>query len=36
VLVNNAGIAGNRRPIEAVTADDMRQVYETNVSAWSE
>lgn len=31
VLINNAGIAGARKPPEEVTADDMRHVYETNV-----
>jgi NAD(P)-dependent dehydrogenase (short-subunit alcohol dehydrogenase family) len=31
VLINNAGIAGSRKPPEEVTAEDMRHVYETNV-----
>jgi NAD(P)-dependent dehydrogenase (short-subunit alcohol dehydrogenase family) len=31
VLVNNAGINGGRKPPGAVTAADMRAVYETNV-----
>jgi NAD(P)-dependent dehydrogenase (short-subunit alcohol dehydrogenase family) len=31
VLVNNAGISGGRTPVPAVTADDLRLVYETNV-----
>jgi NAD(P)-dependent dehydrogenase (short-subunit alcohol dehydrogenase family) len=31
VLVNNAGISGGRVPVPAVGADDMREVYETNV-----
>ena len=31
VLVNNAGIAGARRPAGEVTADDIRDVYEVNV-----
>ncbi len=31
VLVNNAGIAGGRTPVEQLTADDVRRVYETNV-----
>ena len=31
VLVNNAGIAGPHRPVEEITADDARAVYETNV-----
>ena len=31
VLVNNAGIAGVRKPMPEVTADDLRYVFETNV-----
>jgi NAD(P)-dependent dehydrogenase (short-subunit alcohol dehydrogenase family) len=31
VLINNAGIAGSRKPPEEVTGDDMRHVYDTNV-----
>jgi len=31
VLVNNAGIAGARRPAAEVTAEDIRDVYEVNV-----
>ena len=31
VLVNNAGITGSRKEVPDVTADDLRQVYETNV-----
>jgi NAD(P)-dependent dehydrogenase (short-subunit alcohol dehydrogenase family) len=31
VLVNNAGIPGHFKPPAETTADDMRQVYETNV-----
>jgi NAD(P)-dependent dehydrogenase (short-subunit alcohol dehydrogenase family) len=31
VLINNAGIAGGRKPAGEVTADDMRSVFETNV-----
>jgi NAD(P)-dependent dehydrogenase (short-subunit alcohol dehydrogenase family) len=31
VLVNNAGIAGGRKPAGEVTADDVRTVLETNV-----
>jgi NAD(P)-dependent dehydrogenase (short-subunit alcohol dehydrogenase family) len=31
VLINNAGIAGGRRPAGEVTADDVRRVFETNV-----
>ena len=31
VLVNNAGILGAPRPAPEVTADDVREVYETNV-----
>jgi NAD(P)-dependent dehydrogenase (short-subunit alcohol dehydrogenase family) len=31
VLVNNAGIAGARRPVEEVTAEDIREVYDVNV-----
>ncbi len=31
VLINNAGIAGGRRPAGEVTADDVRTVFETNV-----
>ncbi len=31
VLVNNAGITGARKEVPDVTADDLRQVYETNV-----
>jgi NAD(P)-dependent dehydrogenase (short-subunit alcohol dehydrogenase family) len=31
VLVNNAGIVGNRKPVGEITADDLRLVYETNV-----
>ena len=31
VLINNAGIAGDRKPAGEVTADDMRSVFETNV-----
>ena len=31
VLVNNAGIVGNRKAVEDMTADDVRLVYETNV-----
>ena len=31
VLINNAGIAGGRRPVGEVTADDVRRVFETNV-----
>ena len=31
VLVNNAGIAGSHKSVPDVTADDLRDVYETNV-----
>jgi NAD(P)-dependent dehydrogenase (short-subunit alcohol dehydrogenase family) len=31
VLINNAGIAGARKPAGEVTADDVRTVFETNV-----
>lgn len=31
VLVNNAGIAGARKPVPDVTADDLLEVYQTNV-----
>src|SRR3954470_7298562 len=31
VLVNNAGIVGPRKAVPELTADDVRQVYETNV-----
>jgi NAD(P)-dependent dehydrogenase (short-subunit alcohol dehydrogenase family) len=31
VLINNAGIAGVRKPLPEVTADDVRYVFETNV-----
>jgi NAD(P)-dependent dehydrogenase (short-subunit alcohol dehydrogenase family) len=31
VLINNAGITGGRKPIEEMTADDVRYVFETNV-----
>jgi NAD(P)-dependent dehydrogenase (short-subunit alcohol dehydrogenase family) len=31
VLVNNAGIAGTRKPVPDVAVDDIRQVFETNV-----
>jgi NAD(P)-dependent dehydrogenase (short-subunit alcohol dehydrogenase family) len=31
VLVNNAGIVGPRKPAPEITADDIRQVFETNV-----
>jgi NAD(P)-dependent dehydrogenase (short-subunit alcohol dehydrogenase family) len=31
VLINNAGIAGARKPAGEVTADDVRSVFETNV-----
>jgi NAD(P)-dependent dehydrogenase (short-subunit alcohol dehydrogenase family) len=31
VLVNNAGIAGARRPADEVTAEDIRDVYDVNV-----
>jgi NAD(P)-dependent dehydrogenase (short-subunit alcohol dehydrogenase family) len=31
VLINNAGIAGGRKPVGEVTADDVRGVFETNV-----
>jgi NAD(P)-dependent dehydrogenase (short-subunit alcohol dehydrogenase family) len=31
VLINNAGIGGRRAPVPETTADDVRQVYETNV-----
>lgn len=31
VLVNNAGISGTAKPAPEVTADDLRDVYETNV-----
>ena len=31
VLVNNAGISGGFKPIDEITADDMRRVFETNV-----
>jgi NAD(P)-dependent dehydrogenase (short-subunit alcohol dehydrogenase family) len=31
VLVNNAGIAGTRRPADEVTAEDIRDVYDVNV-----
>jgi NAD(P)-dependent dehydrogenase (short-subunit alcohol dehydrogenase family) len=31
VLINNAGIAGARRPADEVTAGDIRDVYEVNV-----
>jgi len=31
VLINNAGIAGDRKPLADVAADDVRRVLETNV-----
>jgi NAD(P)-dependent dehydrogenase (short-subunit alcohol dehydrogenase family) len=31
VLVNNAGILGTQSPVAETTADDLREVYETNV-----
>ena len=31
VLINNAGISGGRKPVAETTADDLREVYETNV-----
>jgi NAD(P)-dependent dehydrogenase (short-subunit alcohol dehydrogenase family) len=31
VLINNAGIVGARKPVDEVTADDVRLTYETNV-----
>ena len=31
MLINNAGIAGGRKPAGEVTADDVRSVFETNV-----
>jgi NAD(P)-dependent dehydrogenase (short-subunit alcohol dehydrogenase family) len=31
VLINNAGIVGNRKPVLETTPDDIRQVYDTNV-----
>jgi NAD(P)-dependent dehydrogenase (short-subunit alcohol dehydrogenase family) len=31
VLVNNAGIVGNRKPVGEMTAGDVRLVYDTNV-----
>jgi NAD(P)-dependent dehydrogenase (short-subunit alcohol dehydrogenase family) len=31
VLINNAGIAGGRKPVGEVTANDVRRVFETNV-----
>jgi NAD(P)-dependent dehydrogenase (short-subunit alcohol dehydrogenase family) len=31
VLINNAGISGGRKPVHQTTADDLREVYETNV-----
>jgi NAD(P)-dependent dehydrogenase (short-subunit alcohol dehydrogenase family) len=31
VLINNAGIAGNRRPVAETTVEDVRTVFETNV-----
>jgi NAD(P)-dependent dehydrogenase (short-subunit alcohol dehydrogenase family) len=31
VLVNNAGILGTQSPVPETTADDLREVYETNV-----
>jgi NAD(P)-dependent dehydrogenase (short-subunit alcohol dehydrogenase family) len=31
VLVNNAGIAGARRPADEVTAEEIREVYDVNV-----
>src|SRR3954449_7026445 len=31
VLVNNAGIAGDRKPVPETTADDVALVYATNV-----
>jgi NAD(P)-dependent dehydrogenase (short-subunit alcohol dehydrogenase family) len=31
VLVNNAGISGNRTPVPEVTAAELRDLYETNV-----
>jgi len=31
VLVNNAGITGSHKQVPDVTAEDLRQVYETNV-----
>ena len=31
VLINNAGVAGGRKPVGEVTADDVRSVFETNV-----
>jgi NAD(P)-dependent dehydrogenase (short-subunit alcohol dehydrogenase family) len=31
VLINNAGIVGDRKPVLEITADDVRRVYDTNV-----
>lgn len=31
ILINNAGISGSMKPPEAITAEVMRQVYDTNV-----
>jgi len=31
VLINNAGIVGDRKPVLETTADDIRRVYDTNV-----
>ena len=31
VLINNAGIVGDRKPVLEATADDIRRVYDTNV-----
>jgi len=31
VLVNNAGIVGNRKPVPEMSPDDLRVVFETNV-----
>jgi NAD(P)-dependent dehydrogenase (short-subunit alcohol dehydrogenase family) len=31
VLINNAGIVGDRKPVLELTADDVRRVYDTNV-----
>src|SRR5438876_3952575 len=31
VLVNNAGIVGDRAPVREVTAEDVRRVFDTNV-----
>lgn len=31
ILINNAGISGSMKPPEAITAEVMQQVYDTNV-----